>query len=317
MPLIALKCPECGGDIQLDDAREFGFCMYCGCKVLLERAAPAGRPPNLRNILVLAYECIASEDWASAKPKVEQALMIDIDCPDAWFMKALVCSAAGDWEGERRAAERGRSLEGRSLGVMSYEDYARRACKRVTFTLECGFTRQGAEVMLEVDGMPAILRGGLTLKLTPGRHEVVAYDKAFDGSVRERASGAIDVDSDCSYVVRSDSKGLSVKRAARRIASILTFRRSRRPVRQAVCSPPRGGGAAEPPSAEGARFSRRTSTTVARRRRRPGGGHSGFLELWLSARHSGLTSIPPSGISQSSAPIRSAGTLAPPASSPA
>ena len=245
MPLIALKCPECGGDIQLDDAREFGFCMYCGCKVLLDRAAPAGRPPSLRNILVLAYECIASEDWASAKPKVEQALMIDIDCPDAWLMKALVCSAAGDWEGERRAAERGRSLEGRSLGVMSYEDYARRACKKVTFTLECGFTRQGAEVMLEVDGMPAILRGGLTLKLTPGRHEVVAYDKAFDGSVRERASGAIDVDSDCSYVVRSDSKGLSVKRMARRIASILILGRTDGPFVR-PCAILRE--AAEPPS---------------------------------------------------------------------
>ena len=183
--------------------------------------------------------------------------------------------------------------------MMSYEDYARRACKRVTFTLECGFTRQGAEVMLEVDGMPAILRGGLTLKLTPGRHEVVAYDKAFDGSVRERASGAIDVDSDCSYVVRSDSKGLSVKRMARRTAGILVFRRNRRPVCQAVCSPPRGGGAAEPPSAEGARFSLRTSTMAARRRRRPGGySPAGLRTFWLFFHLCLLTTTPSSRISK-------------------
>ena len=33
MVLIALKCPHCGGDIQLDDSREFGFCLYCGTKI--------------------------------------------------------------------------------------------------------------------------------------------------------------------------------------------------------------------------------------------------------------------------------------------
>lgn len=36
MVLIALKCPSCNGDIQLDDNNEFGFCMYCGCRVVLQ-----------------------------------------------------------------------------------------------------------------------------------------------------------------------------------------------------------------------------------------------------------------------------------------
>ena len=36
MALIALKCPCCNGDIQLDDNNGFGFCMYCGCKVALQ-----------------------------------------------------------------------------------------------------------------------------------------------------------------------------------------------------------------------------------------------------------------------------------------
>ena len=36
MAFIAAKCPECGGAIQLDDAKESGFCMYCGTKVFLK-----------------------------------------------------------------------------------------------------------------------------------------------------------------------------------------------------------------------------------------------------------------------------------------
>ncbi len=37
MALISLKCPNCAGDIELDDTREFGFCMYCGSKVMITR----------------------------------------------------------------------------------------------------------------------------------------------------------------------------------------------------------------------------------------------------------------------------------------
>ncbi|MBR7005913.1 MAG: hypothetical protein IKH98_03260 [Candidatus Methanomethylophilaceae archaeon] len=37
MALISLKCPNCSGDIDLEDSREFGFCMYCGSKVLITK----------------------------------------------------------------------------------------------------------------------------------------------------------------------------------------------------------------------------------------------------------------------------------------
>lgn len=37
MGLVAMKCPGCGADIQLDDSREFGFCNFCGTKVMQEK----------------------------------------------------------------------------------------------------------------------------------------------------------------------------------------------------------------------------------------------------------------------------------------
>lgn len=41
MALVQLKCTECGAPIELDDSREFGFCMYCGMKILLQRTDPS------------------------------------------------------------------------------------------------------------------------------------------------------------------------------------------------------------------------------------------------------------------------------------
>lgn len=38
MSIIAAKCPGCGGDIQLDDTNQHGFCMYCGTRVIVKDA---------------------------------------------------------------------------------------------------------------------------------------------------------------------------------------------------------------------------------------------------------------------------------------
>ena len=36
MSLVTMKCPSCGGTLELDDTREFGFCIYCGTKVRVQ-----------------------------------------------------------------------------------------------------------------------------------------------------------------------------------------------------------------------------------------------------------------------------------------
>ena len=37
MGIVALKCPGCGSNIELDDSREFGFCNFCGTKVMQDK----------------------------------------------------------------------------------------------------------------------------------------------------------------------------------------------------------------------------------------------------------------------------------------
>jgi len=34
MAFVPVKCPSCGADISLDDSNEFGFCQFCGTKIL-------------------------------------------------------------------------------------------------------------------------------------------------------------------------------------------------------------------------------------------------------------------------------------------
>ena len=36
MKLKVLKCPECGANIELEENRDFCFCSYCGCKIILD-----------------------------------------------------------------------------------------------------------------------------------------------------------------------------------------------------------------------------------------------------------------------------------------
>lgn len=36
MSLVALICPQCGGEIKIDSEREFGFCSFCGTKMILQ-----------------------------------------------------------------------------------------------------------------------------------------------------------------------------------------------------------------------------------------------------------------------------------------
>ncbi len=57
MALISLKCPNCSGDIELDDSREFGFCMYCGSKVVVTK--------DVNNITI---EMSVKDQRASLKP---------------------------------------------------------------------------------------------------------------------------------------------------------------------------------------------------------------------------------------------------------
>ena len=88
MGFIAVKCPECGADIQLDDSREFGFCNYCGAKVVQDKIVVEHRgsvqldeTDALKKLYQAARNARDASDDASALKHYENISAKD---PNSW-----------------------------------------------------------------------------------------------------------------------------------------------------------------------------------------------------------------------------------------
>ena len=74
MGLVKMNCPGCGQPMELDDSREFGFCSYCGNKVMIDRmivehkgSVKINNDERIQNCLAIARRAYESQDWESAQ----------------------------------------------------------------------------------------------------------------------------------------------------------------------------------------------------------------------------------------------------------
>ena len=211
MTLIALKCPECSGEIQLDDTREFGFCLYCGCKVVLKRPpTTTDSQKDIRGLLVLAADSLESRDWESARSKVEEALLANIDCPDAWYMKALLSWADKDASASDRAISKGKALEANSMGVFTLDDFNRILGVKVTFIVERGTRHKDSSIHLDISGKEYVLQDTLELNLPSGAYEFTLTETDDDGRRRARIRENVTIDKERKFRVKVSSGGISL-----------------------------------------------------------------------------------------------------------
>lgn len=97
MGFIAVKCPNCGAEVNLDESREFGFCTYCGTKVVQEKIVVEHRGQvsvdgisTKENVLERADNYIAQGDFERATIYYNKAL--DLDPKSAIvYWKLLLC----------------------------------------------------------------------------------------------------------------------------------------------------------------------------------------------------------------------------------
>ncbi len=104
MALIALRCPYCSGDIQLDDTREFGFCLYCGSKVMVQKDA-SSEPVNapLSNLKPIVKKSFQDGDYVKCLEYSEKLIAENAADADVWYMRGM-CLALQDGfsiEGDR------------------------------------------------------------------------------------------------------------------------------------------------------------------------------------------------------------------------
>lgn len=74
MGMVAMKCPSCSADIELDDSREFGFCNFCGTKVMQDKIVVEHRgnvkvdnSEFVKKYLANARRARKKEDWAEVE----------------------------------------------------------------------------------------------------------------------------------------------------------------------------------------------------------------------------------------------------------
>lgn len=85
--LEALKCPQCGGEVNLDDNQEYGFCKYCGVKVqntnfkIVKGEVTIKGNPTANNYMKLAERDYDDENYKEALEKYNKVLEIE---PDNW-----------------------------------------------------------------------------------------------------------------------------------------------------------------------------------------------------------------------------------------
>ncbi|MBR2278613.1 MAG: zinc ribbon domain-containing protein [Eubacterium sp.] len=86
MGFTALYCPNCGASIQLDNSREFGFCQYCGTKIVQDKivvehrgSISIDRTNEINNILTRAKQFFEQGDYFNAEIYYNKVLDIDVN----------------------------------------------------------------------------------------------------------------------------------------------------------------------------------------------------------------------------------------------
>lgn len=96
MGFVIINCPNCGAEIELDSQREYGYCTYCGTKVVQEKIIVEHRGTvnidgvaDLNALLERAYIFIEDGKFQQANQYFDRVLDINPRCSKAYFGKLL------------------------------------------------------------------------------------------------------------------------------------------------------------------------------------------------------------------------------------
>ena len=119
MAIIACRCPHCGGEVNMDENLESGFCVYCGNRVINDQVSKVkvsvDRSSEVVNSLRLAKSCIYDKDLVMAQSLLAKVMQVDSGNSDVWYMAAVL-----DPKNRKRDIARARNY--RSLGIFTEDD---------------------------------------------------------------------------------------------------------------------------------------------------------------------------------------------------
>jgi predicted RNA-binding Zn-ribbon protein involved in translation (DUF1610 family) len=178
MAMVAVKCPSCGGTVQIEEGMSSAFCIHCGGKIVNEKKnggqAPAEKDSPIIRDLKMAKESLAEHDWDAVRGVVENILRDNADCQDAWYMKALLHRREKTFDSIIANAESGGMKD---HGVFSKEDISKswgecelivtfEFSKRVMINMKARVTVDGKESFVLERGESTVFG------VDTGKHEI-------------------------------------------------------------------------------------------------------------------------------------------------
>lgn len=139
MTLIALRCPNCSGDIALDDSREFGFCLYCGTKIMVQKdvKAESSVSAQLSNLKPIVEKSFQDGKLEKSLEYSDRLISENAADADVWYMRGI-CLALRDGfriDGDRDSKE-SYSLKPTKEAMSCFYNYAALSGKEVDFPKE-------------------------------------------------------------------------------------------------------------------------------------------------------------------------------------
>ena len=104
MAIKALVCPQCGANLELDDSRDFGFCQFCGAKVMLHETIEVKHTGSVkidnsdqaRNMMNLANNAFNARNFPEAYTYFSKTLECDSMNAMALFLKGVCAVYVSD-----------------------------------------------------------------------------------------------------------------------------------------------------------------------------------------------------------------------------
>jgi tetratricopeptide (TPR) repeat protein len=168
MALIALRCPQCGGGIQLDNIREIGFCMYCGSKVVLQEAlrqqVTIDESQKIESWIALGYNSLSAKNYIEAEQYANKIIESDLKNPHAWYIKGCCAEnvqiAIQQWRTALNYSEKNKPLSNVIIGALNNPyNYFQSRRKTVTFIRGKAMAASGRHFHISLNGVEQIALG--------------------------------------------------------------------------------------------------------------------------------------------------------------
>lgn len=168
--LVPVKCPTCNHQIQLDDSQDFGFCMYCGTKLLKGFNGPVADSNNKESLPDVLDHARCELELAhdeSALLLLDEALRLNPDCSDAQLMKAFIMNAN----------EKPQTL-GPTYGIFTAKDFDNHP--KCLFVAGSG--AGGVKLTIPDVGFETTLVSGIPIRLPvlKGQQRIVLRDQTYN-----------------------------------------------------------------------------------------------------------------------------------------